>query len=917
MLNSLRIRFYLIAIATAILPLLLLGVMLGERSAAELEQQSLILQQELALRVEREISSFVEIRLHELDVVERTHLLVSMDEEMLEDILGRLLTHNQLYQSLMVLGIDGTVHASVSRTDAQSAESLSGNGRPFTQTDFWLQHQRYIGQIEYDSKLREPLLSIAYPVVARRIGEVVRVLFAQVRFKRIWDLLADLTLPQETEAFVVNAEGRVLAHRSPAAVLSREIFELPEQNGRLVTDDGSSLLVAVHPLSHMGDQAFVVVTRPLDSALETASSMRRFTLISTAALLLLAILLAMLHSRQFVKPIMALAGAARRIAAGELDTCIPLTGPQEMQDLGRTMQGMTDRLSSIISKLERSEYTERQRAMITLESIGDAVISTDAQGVVSYLNPIAEKMIGWPLLEAAGQPIRKVFNIVNEQTRQEAPNPVLRCLAEKASVNLANHTVLVSRSGEEYAIQDSAAPIRGHDDEVLGVVMVFSDVTKSRKLQREISHQAAHDDLTNLVNRREFESRLTRVIETAQADASEHALCYLDLDQFKVVNDTAGHAAGDELLKQIAALLKSKIRRRDTLARLGGDEFAVLMEYCGLDQAYRVSEDLRSAIEHFRFLWEGSNYRVGVSIGAVAINEKSESSNAVLRAADHACYIAKDSGRNRVHVYDEDNFDLVRRREEMRCVEKINQALEEDLFELHAQKIVSLGEKDGRKRLPKSHFEILVRLVGKDGERIAPGLFLPAAERFNLITGIDRWVVRNAFDWLAKREESEQDLLCSINISGPSVGDEEFLSYVLQCLDDTEVVGEQICFEITETAAIANLSMAINFIHSLRQRGCSFALDDFGSGLSSFAYLKSLPVQFLKIDGIFVKDMAGEPFDRAMVRAINDVGQLLGMQTIAEFVEDGEVVEQLLELGVDAAQGYHFSRPEPLHSGVV
>jgi diguanylate cyclase (GGDEF)-like protein len=443
--------------------------------------------------------------------------------------------------------------------------------------------------------------------------------------------------------------------------------------------------------------------------------------------------------------------------------------------------------------------------------------------------------------------------------------------------------------------------------------MVFSDVTAARQLQREISHQAAHDSLTGLVNRREFEQRLSRVLDTARNEASEHALCYLDLDQFKVINDTCGHAAGDELLRQIAVLFQQKIRRRDTLARLGGDEFAVLMEHCNLEQASRVAEALRSTAADLRFTWANDTFTLGVSIGVVPITPSSESVDALLRAADNACYVAKDAGRNRVHVYYHDDVHLARRRDEMQWVGTLSRALEEGRFELHAQKIADIGGIDRPDAKPEvRHVELLLRLVGADGERILPAVFLPAAERYDLIARIDRWVIERAFGWLAQRAADAEPVLCSINISGASIGEDLFLAHVLERLDETGIAGEQVCFEVTETAAIRNLAMATRFIHTLRRSGCSFALDDFGSGLSSFAYLKSLQVQYLKIDGAFVKDMADDPLDRAMVRSINEVGQLLGMRTIAEFVETQEVLDLLVKLGVDAAQGYRIGRPEPL-----
>jgi two-component system CheB/CheR fusion protein len=446
------------------------------------------------------------------------------------------------------------------------------------------------------------------------------------------------------------------------------------------------------------------------------------------------------------------------------------------------------------------------------------------------------------------------------------------------------------------------------DGQPMRLIGTDQDITESHELSQQLTYQASHDALTGLINRREFEQRLERVLRTARAEDAEHALCYLDLDQFKVINDTCGHVAGDELLRQLGALLTERVRKRDTLARLGGDEFGVLLERCSLGQARRVSNALRKVIEGFRFLWEKKTFRVGVSIGVVLITKDSETTTNILKEADSACYAAKDEGRNRVHVYRADDAELAKRQGEMQWVARIQRGLEEERFHLDVQPITPVnGTADG------GYYELLLRMKDEEGQVVPPGVFLAVAERYNLSTKLDHWVIATAFEWLTQHSQQlERLFLCSINLSGHSLGDEKFLEFVNRQFNETKLPPQKICFEVTETAAIANLASAARFIKVLKQRGCRFALDDFGSGLSSFAYLKNLPVDFLKIDGVFVKDIIGDPIALAMVNSINDIGHVMGKQTIAEFVENDAILKRLQEVGVDYAQGNYIGRPRPL-----
>jgi len=554
-------------------------------------------------------------------------------------------------------------------------------------------------------------------------------------------------------------------------------------------------------------------------------------------------------------------------------------------------------------------FQEREKAHITLESIGDGVISTDVTGAVEYLNPIAERVTGWSHRDARGESITKVLRLIDEKTDNAIENPAQRALQAGSVFQVAGHPRLVHRYGDrQFSVEVTAAPIRDSEGESVGCVIIFHDVTELRGLARKMSHQASHDALTGLINRREFEIRTEEFLERCRSEFTEHALCYLDLDRFKIVNDTCGHAAGDELLKQLTMLLRAELRSGDTFARLGGDEFGILLEDCPIDDAMRITEVLRRVVEDFRFAWDDKSFRIGVSIGLAPINMDSGNLSDLLSSADTACYIAKEQGRNRVHLLQPDDKSLTERRGQMQWIHRIQEALEGDRFRLYYQPIQHIK---GRETGP--HGEILLRMLSDQGEIIAPGAFLPSAERYHLMPEVDRWVVRNTFKEMLKTNSYSMDT-CSINLSGQSLSDEKFLDFIVHEIDSSGISPRNLCFEITETAVIANLSNATRFISVLRQMGCRFALDDFGSGLSSFAYLKNLPVDYLKLDGSFVKNMIKDNIDRAMVKAINQVGHTMDIQTIAEFVEDDATMQVLSLLGIDYAQGYGIAMPRPLDS---
>jgi diguanylate cyclase (GGDEF)-like protein/PAS domain S-box-containing protein len=559
-------------------------------------------------------------------------------------------------------------------------------------------------------------------------------------------------------------------------------------------------------------------------------------------------------------------------------------------------------------RMEDAIFQEKELAQVTLDSIGDAVITTDATGKVEYLNPVAESLTGWSEEEARGLPLTTVFQIVNETTRQTVENPVEKALKEGCIVGLANHTILMARDDREIAIDDSAAPIRDRNNRVVGAVMVFHDVTQSRDLSRQLSWQARHDPLTGLVNRREFEQHLEKAISSAKSENQAHALCYLDLDRFKIVNDTCGHVAGDELLRQVTTLLQEQIRKTDILGRLGGDEFGVLLRQCPLQKALKIAHTLREKIQEFRFIWQDNSFGIGVSIGLVEITADSESLANILIAADSACYVAKNNGRNRLHVFQSDDREVLQEQGQIRWVTRIRKALEEDRFCLYSQLITAISPNE----FQEEHYEILLRLQDETGEIIAPMAFIPAAERYNLMHEVDRWVINMLFRHWSSLQNQNKQRVYAINLSGASINDDRFIDFIHEQFALYPVSPSLICFEITETVAIANLTKASKFIRQLQNLGCRFALDDFGSGMSSFAYLKNLPVNYLKIDGEFIKDIIDDPVDDAMVEAITHIGHVMGLKTIAEFVENNAILERIKVLGVDYAQGYGIGKPSPL-----
>ena len=558
-------------------------------------------------------------------------------------------------------------------------------------------------------------------------------------------------------------------------------------------------------------------------------------------------------------------------------------------------------------KLKNTIDEEHEYIKVTMDSSGDAVITTDKIGNVAYLNPVAEKLTGWRTEEVNGLPLQVVFNIMYESTRLPCNNPFEACITKGKPVISLENTLLISRDGTEYAVEYSSAPILKSNKELLGVVIVSNDVTKQRYIANAMNYHASHDALTGLINRGEFEHKLEQAMISGRERNLEHALLYIDLDQFKVVNESSGHQIGDVLLKEIAIVIGNCIRSSDAFARLGGDEFGILLEKCNPDNAMRIAQNICKSVDEYRLIVDKRRHRVGASIGLVMIDDNWLSTSHLLHAADQSCNAAKEDGRNRVHFYLDKDHALQAHLGEVQWASRIEQAMEDNNFVLYCQRILPLKGKGGL------HGEVLLRLKDEEGHLIPPGQFLPAAERYHMVSRIDKWVVREVFEWIRHHHDQLNHIeTISINLSGQSLGDKNFNTYVSDLIRHHAMDYSKICFEITETAAITNISVAEKFIDSMKRHQIKFSLDDFGSGVSSFGYLKKLDVDYIKIDGQFIKSLTNNAIDQATVRCIKEVAKVTGKKTIAEWVEDESTEKLLKEMGIDYTQGYLKHKPAPI-----
>ena len=552
--------------------------------------------------------------------------------------------------------------------------------------------------------------------------------------------------------------------------------------------------------------------------------------------------------------------------------------------------------------------SERERAEVTLHSIGDAVITTNINGEIEYMNHVASSLTGWTIEDAKNKPVQDIFRIEDLDTGEPIHDVVMSCLDDGITINKSTLS-LIDKDGHKKYIESSISPILKTSGKAEGVVIVFHDETQRRQLESTIKHQAAHDPLTDLLNRDAFDIELSDHVYDAKNNNKNHVLCYLSLNRFKLINDTAGHHAGDQCLIQVSSLILSCIRNDDILSRLGGDEFGLILKNCTHKSVLKISDNISKAISNMAFSWDGCEYKISASIGINPLDKNSLDATDAIRKADLACYTAKDQSKNNIYVYEEQDSELIKRQEETFWATRITNAIDNNRLRLYAQAIIPLKNKQPHYK----HVEILVRLLDEDNQLIAPNAFIPAAERYNLMNLVDRKVIYETFLFIKKySEKDDNNTHYSINLSGNTLGDEDIVNYIQTMVDKFEIDTKTICFEITETIAIKNLHYAKSLIKDLKSMGFKFALDDFGSGLSSFQYLKNLPVDFLKIDGNFVADMVNNNIDHAMVAAINQVAHTMGIQTIAEYVENDQIIKKLQDLNVDFGQGYGIEQPKPI-----
>jgi diguanylate cyclase (GGDEF)-like protein/PAS domain S-box-containing protein len=812
-----------------------------------------------------------------------------------------------------VIGPDGAWRWRLARSSgAQPFERADGQGdRPDGALVEALAAGRPGGWVGGRGRASPPRLFVAVPVTAGT-GATLGLVGVALDPERLPGIGGGIRWVWPDGRYLLNAGDPQVAEDYPelsARLAAAEPFSA-RAAGRAETSWAPVVLRQGEPPVLWGAQA--VDMAPLKSFV---SSLKVTSLLTTLVLLAAVVVIAVATARRVERVRGRLVEGVRRLLEGSPTAAgFEWGGPLELQQLGQELNKVAERYREALQSKRQAEVAlidEKERAEVTLASIADAVLATNTDGMVEFANPQAVQLLGVDRCEVVGRHVGEVVRLVEARTKLPLRRSAEALGAEGSAALGHVQLEILRRGGDTVPVEYSAAPIRDRTGRVTGSVVVLRDVSQRAELERQLSHQANHDSLTGLLNRRAFDQRLAEAIHGARTHGACHGLLYIDLDQFKVVNDTCGHLAGDELLKQLARLMQSQVRAGDSLARLGGDEFGVLLEHCPHDKAMAIAETLLGLVRGHRFRWEGGLFTVGASIGVVILDFASPGPAEVLSAADMACYAAKESGRGRIHLSRESDRDLEQRRTEMQLVGQIKRALEEDRFELYCQRIVPLRNAG---KVP-AHYEVLLRMRGEDGELIAPGAFIPAAERYNVMPSLDRWVVERVFTWLEQwlhRLDLHPETVFNVNLSGGSLSDPQFLEFVSGRAGRLGALCRQVCFEITETAAIAQLGAAAELIHTLGAAGFRFALDDFGTGLSSFGYLKHLRVHSLKIDGLFVRDMHRDTADYALVRAMNEVGHAMGIETVAEYVETEEVAEMLRSMGVDYGQGYGLAVPVPL-----
>lgn len=754
------------------------------------------------------------------------------------------------------------------------------------------------------------VLPLAYPIHNTQ-GDIIGVMGAAVDLEKYESITGKTSINNGIIVTLVDQHGRIISrNQDPAHWIGKDMAQHPffryvskvkSGSAQMTGFDGREMVYGFSRLPDIG--WYALAGMPTDLALLHA----RLTAIRDGSLILVIFIITTIIgiyvARMIERPVRKIAMAADAITSGHIETRLHPEGPLEIAEISNQMNTMLDVRQAANKTIQQSE--EHMRLAMEAAQMGSWEIDLESEKI-SYSDSYAELFGHDDLPDFIS--IKSWLDKIYPSDRDNVEAALEKTIRDKEPYSIEFRIVHADQSIRWIASRGRLIFNRqGKPEKLIGISM---DISERRASDEQMRYLATHDPLTGLVNRREFENHVEETLKQARKQNSQHAMLYMDLDQFKIVNDTCGHIAGDELLRQLATILNTRVRESDTLARLGGDEFGMLLKNCPLQNAVKVAEEIRHVINEFRFVWKDKNFNIGVSIGLVAITDNSMSLEQVFSAADAACFVAKDHGRNRVHVHHAEDIALAQHHGEMEWVSRINHALTNRQFRLYYQPIIPLHK--GSNEI--MHCEILIRMQGADGNLIPPMAFIPAAERYGIMTSIDRWLIQNAFRNIRRwqRDQKDEQLIFTINLSGNSLNDSGLLDFVREMFVDLDVAPYLVCFEVTETIAIANLTQAQKFIKEMKSLGCRFALDDFGSGMSSFTYLKNLSVDYLKIDGSFVTDMLHDPIDRAMVQSINNVGQIMGIKTIAEFVENDQTLEMLREIGVNYAQGYGIAKPAPI-----
>lgn len=627
--------------------------------------------------------------------------------------------------------------------------------------------------------------------------------------------------------------------------------------------------------------------------------------------ILLGAFFAWLSVRKITLRLENIARAAEKIANKDFDIQLEESNTDdEVSKMIRAFNVMNSSIKDYISELQKSNeiiFREKELAEVTLSSIGDCVVVTDKQGRVQFINPAAQNIIQYSNEEVKNKKIEEIFTLIKEDTQEKLETPLYASLREKKVIWLNEHTILINRYAKQFTIEDSSSPIKNKDGVIEGAIFVFHDVTQKKKDEKKVRWQATHDGLTGLNNRISFETILENTCKQTLRDNATHALLFMDLDKFKIINDTVGHMAGDEVLKQISSRISHNVRANDFLCRFGGDEFGLILFNCNVALSKEIAKKLIDDILEYTFHWENKVFRVGLSVGIAKIDKHHHNPSLLLSSADLACYMAKERGRSRYYIAQESDLVYLNNEHELNWISKIAQSIKDKKFILYVQKIKDL-------QFDSNHYEILLRLQEKSGEISYPNSFIPHAERYFLMPKIDRYVIEEFFSWYTKNKDSiDENIHFSVNITGQSISDVDFIEDVLELVEKYSMDCSKVIFEITENTAISNIAVSKNFFSALMKIGFRFSLDDFGTGLSSFEYLKSLPINFLKIDGVFIKDILEDKIDRGIVESIYKIGSLMNFKIIAEYVESEEIMAELKKIGIHYAQGYTIEKPHSIN----